>query len=264
MKLLFWNTHKNELINDYIAKLVDENEIDILIVAEYNADIENLDNLLNVSRKKLSRCNTIGSERIEIWSNYCNIKPGFQNKYFSLQIVNNEYIICGVHMYSDLYGDHHNERLALAEQIMIEIEKLKAKINSDKVIIIGDINESPYEKTSLSAKGFHGMPAFNENDRPYRDVYGESYQKMYNPMWNLFGDFNYPPGTYYRSEAKLLAPAWFMIDQIIISQSMISFLKRESLKIIVECDGEKFYTKEMHPNKKISDHFPIVCEFDNI
>lgn len=262
MRLLFWNTHKNENINEYIVKLVEENGIDILILAEYNSNIESLDNLLDESRKKLCRCNTIGSERIKIWSNYCNIEPGTQNKYYSLQIVNNEYIVCGVHMYSDLNGEHYDERLYLAEQIMDEIDKLKIKINSDKVIIAGDINESPYEKTPLSAKGFHGMPELKIDGDNSRIVYGKKYEKMYNPMWNLYGDFSYPPGTYYRSESKLCTPAWFMIDQIIMSQSMIRFLIKDELKIIVECEGEKLYTKEKHPNKQISDHFPIVCEFD--
>ena len=28
-------------------------------------------------------------------------------------------------------------------------------------------------------------------------------------MWNLFGDFKYPPGTYYRVESKLYNPCWF-------------------------------------------------------
>lgn len=264
MRLLFWNTHKNKHINTYIARLVEENEIDILILAEYNSNIEDLDVLLDRSRKKLSRCNTIGSERIKIWSNYCSTEPGTQDKYFSLQIINNEYIICGVHMYSDLNGERYDERLRLAEQIMGEIGKIKEKIDSDKVIIMGDINESPYEKTTLSAMGFHGMPELKVDSDANRVVYGKIYEKMYNPMWNLYGDFDYPPGTYYRSESKLCTPAWFMIDQIIMSKSMIDFLKKEQLRIIVECEGEKLYTREKHPDKKISDHFPIMCEFNII
>lgn len=262
MRLLFWNTHKNENINNYIVKLVEENEIDILILAEYKSNIERLDELLDESRKKLHRCNTTGSERIKIWSNYCNTEPAFQDKYYSLQIINNECIVCGVHMHSDLNGEHYDERLCLAEQIMEEIQKLKKKINSNKIIIVGDINESPYEKTSLSAKGFHGMPEFKLGDDISRIVYGKKYEKMYNPMWNLYGDFSYPPGTYYRSESKLYTPAWFMIDQIIMSQSMVEFLKKDELRIIVECEDERLYTPQMHPNKQISDHFPIMCGFN--
>lgn len=147
---------------------------------------------------------------------------------------------------------------------MEEIDKLKKKIDSDKIIIIGDINESPYEKTCLSARGFHGLPALEKDDDIGRSINGKMYEKMYNPMWNLFGDFNYPPGTYYRSESKLCSPAWYMIDQVIISQAMIKFFQRDDLKIIVKCLGENLYTKRKHPDKKISDHFPLMCGFDII
>ena len=262
MRLLFWNTYNNRDINKYIWGMVEENKIDIVILAEYNSDIKQLDQLLMNSSKRLHRWSTIGSERIKIWGNYIDVQPGIQDKYYSLQVVNGECIICGVHMFSNMNGERNDERQVLAFQVMREIDELKKKINSDKVIIVGDMNESPYEKTCLSARGFHGLPALMEEDDKYRRVSGTIYEKMYNPMWNLFGDFSYPPGTYYLSESKLCTPSWYMIDQIIISHSMINILKRDDLKIIVECMGEKFYTKKKHPDKKISDHFPVMCGFE--
>ncbi|MBP3595731.1 MAG: endonuclease/exonuclease/phosphatase [Lachnospiraceae bacterium] len=262
MKLLFWNTHKNKNINEYVSNLVAENEIDILILAEYSGNITELDSILAKSQKRLKRCNTIGSDRIKIWSNYLDVQPGIQEKHYSLQIINNEYIVCGVHLFSNLNGERNDERVLLANRIMDEISKLKQKIKTDKVIILGDINESPYEKTSLSALGFHGMPSLNVSDDKTRVVSGVEYEKMYNPMWNLYGDFEYPPGTYYRSESNLCTAAWYMIDQIIISQSMIGLLNRNDLKIIVECMGNSLYTENKHPNKRISDHFPIMCGFN--
>ncbi len=262
MKLLFWNTHKNENINKYILGLVEENEIDIVILAEYNSNIEQLDEVLSKSKKRLQRWNTIGSDRIKIWGNYIDIQPGIQNKYYSLQVINREYILCGVHMFSNLNGERNDERELLANQIMEEIDELRKKINSDKVIILGDINESPYEKTCLSARGFHALPALGKENDISRSVNGKIYEKMYNPMWNLFGDFSYPPGTYYRSESKLYTSSWYMIDQVIISPSMISLLKREDLKIIVKCLGGNLYTGKKHPDKKISDHFPVMCGFN--
>lgn len=264
MKLLFWNTHKNENINKYIIELVEENEIDIVILAEYNSDILALDEALCNCKKRLERWNTIGSDRIKIWGNYIDIQPGIQNKYYSLQVVKGEYIICGVHLFSKLNGERSDERMMIANQIMGEIANLKKRIDSDKVIILGDINESPYEKTSLSALGFHGLPALRTDETGFRNLNGKMYEKMYNPMWNLFGDFNYPPGTYYKSDAIFCAPSWYMLDQVIMSQSMIKFFDKKKLKIIVQCKNETFYTKLKHPNKKISDHFPIMCGFNNI
>ena len=43
---------------------------------------------------------------------------------------------------------------------------------------------------------------------------------------------------------------------------MIPLIVRKSLKIITECGKESLYTKQKYPNANISDHFPIMCEFD--
>lgn len=46
MKILFWNTYRNNKINKYIVDLVDKYEIDVLLIAEYTGKIDELDDLL--------------------------------------------------------------------------------------------------------------------------------------------------------------------------------------------------------------------------
>ena len=110
MKMLFWNTHRNSNINSFILELVEQNEIDILILSEYAGNLEELSKYLMQSKKRLCKWNSSGCNRIQIWGNYVDVEPGEQNKYFSIQIVNDKYIICGVHMYSDLNGERFDER----------------------------------------------------------------------------------------------------------------------------------------------------------
>ena len=94
-------------------------------------------------------------------------------------------------------------------------------------------------------------------DKITRKVNGTEYTKYYNPMWNFFGDFNYPPGTYYYSNnSSLYSPMWYIFDQVLISKEVIPFFRKESLEIITK----GLANKNGHPNKKISDHFPIVLE----
>lgn len=50
--------------------------------------------------------------------------------------------------------------------------------------------------------------------------------------------------------------------KLFVSKSMIPLIVRKSLKIITECGKESLYTKQKYPNANISDHFPIMCEFD--
>lgn len=264
MKILFWNTNRNQDINMYLASLVMDYNIDILITAEYAADKNELHNIFRKSNQYLNECNTFGCKRINFWSNYVEVEASVQSDHYSIQIVKDKYILCCVHLMSDLHGDSSYERLKIAEQIMYDIHDIEEKIDSKRSIIIGDFNEMPYGSACLNANGFHGLPVLREKDKNSRIVNNKEYQKFYNPMWNLFGDYTYPPGTYYFNQAKLHSPMWYMLDQVIISQELLPLFSKESLKIITTCSYGDLMDDSYHPNKRISDHFPIMCEIRNV
>ena len=263
MKILFWNTNRNPNINMYLLSLVQDNKIEMLITAEYTSDDKELVSLFKQNDIGLMPCNTIGCERLKMWCNYIDVEAANQQKYYSIQIVNRDIIVCSIHLPSDLHGEYSDERFAIIRQIMADINQLKDSIGTDKVIIIGDMNEMPYGKGCLNADGFHGLPALNITDKATRTVNGMEYPKYYNPMWSLMGDYSYPPGTYYLNASKLNSPVWYMLDQVIISKELIPKFKRESLKIVTSCSFSDFKNENNIPNKHISDHFPIICEIDD-
>lgn len=143
MRILFWNTNRNK-INQYIADLVRDYNIDVLILAEYEDERDELESLLQSYNKPLVEYNTLGCNRISFWSNYADVEPGIQDTYYSIQIIRRKCIVCCTHLFTDLHGDRSDERLAIIQQIMQEIKKLEVEINSKKTIIIGDLNEMPY------------------------------------------------------------------------------------------------------------------------
>lgn len=175
MKILFWNTNRNK-INQYIADIVRDYNIDVLIMAEYEDKKIELENLLQSYNKPLIECNTLGCDRIVFWSNYADVEPGIQDTYYSIQIIKKEYIVCCAHLFTDLHGDRSDERLAIIQQIMQEIRKLEEEINSRKTIIIGDLNEMPYGRGCLNANGFHGLPALKIDDTATRSVNNIEYR----------------------------------------------------------------------------------------
>ncbi len=242
------------------ASLVCDYDIDILIVAEYMDDEQELYALFRKSSHKLIRCNTEGCDRIKIWSSYINVKSELQEDKYSIQIINDTFVLCSVHLLSGSYVDHSEERLEEARKIMYDVQMAEEKINSPKTVIIGDMNEMPYGRGCLNANGFHGLPALNVSDRPTRKVDKKEYQKFYNPMWNLFGDFSYPPGTFYLNNSKMHSPMWYIVDQVIVSKEILPMFRKESLEIITACSYADLKDRNRHPNKKISNHFPIICE----
>lgn len=89
---------------------------------------------------------------------------------------------------------------------------------------------------------------------------GKTFKMFYNPMWNLFGDFSYPPGTYYHNGSEPINSFWNIYDQVMIRPSMRNCFVEKSLKIIVEMQKYSLVDKLRHPRKDISDHLPIVFE----
>lgn len=260
MKILFWNTNRNENINEYIISLVEDNDIDVLVLAEYGSNENELNNLLARTEQKLCICNTFGCDRIKVWSNYLNVMPANQNRYYSIQVFPNNTILCGTHLMSDMRGNRSDERLEIIQEIMNDLQDVEGKMESAKIIIIGDFNEMPYERGCLNANGFHGLPVLGIDDKKMRTVNQKEYRKFYNPMWNFFGDFTYPPGTYYLNQSKLYSPMWYILDQVIFSKECLDVFKKESLRILTNCSHGSLTDENMHPNEKISDHFPIMCE----
>ncbi len=260
MKIMFWNTHNNKDINEYLKSLVNDYRIDTLVLAEYNGKYDALENLLKETGQILRRCFTDPCKRLHILSTYSDVRPSSQDTYYSIHIFQKRFVLCGVHLMSNLRGDYSVERRKKAEIIKHDIEDAGKLMGTDRFMIIGDFNAMPYSHECLGADGFHGLPTLNMSEQPERMVSGEVYTKYYNPMWNLFGDYLHPPGTYYTSASRMVTPRWFMLDQIILSKGIIPHFVKDSLKIITDCSLGSLMSKNGRPNKKISDHFPIMCE----
>ena len=59
LKILFWNTHSNN-VNEYIVNLVIDNGIDVLVMAEYEDNEDELKMLFDKAGISLTLQNTIG------------------------------------------------------------------------------------------------------------------------------------------------------------------------------------------------------------
>lgn len=237
-------------------------DIDTIIVAEYKGDEADLKKQIKYNNLKHEKCNTIGSGRISIWSRYKRICPGTQNKYYSTQIFGEDLIVCGLHLMSDLYFEKSRERRAIIQELLLDVRELKQRNNTEKIMFIGDFNESPYSENCLDADTFHGLPVIESFESSIRKINGIEYNKYYNPMWNMFGDYEYPPGTYYWRNSSMHNSMWYILDQIIVSRELVPQLVKGSVKIITECSLGKLYDELKRPSKTISDHFPIMCEIN--
>ena len=259
MRICFWNTNKNKRINDYILDIVVEHFVDILVLAEYEADIEALEQKAAWYNIVIEEAFTSGCDRITILKRGRDVQPGAQNGYYSIQIVDSEYLLVCVHLPSKLYADRLKRNVVIS-QIIEEIQAYEERLDTEKTIIVGDINENPYEAGCLGATGFHGIPVYKDTMKKYRTIMTKSFKMFYNPMWNLLGDFSFPPGTYYYAGNEVENSFWNIYDQVMIRPCLRERFADNELKILCETKNGTLIDANNHPDKRISDHLPIIFE----
>lgn len=260
MRVLFWNTHNND-INQTICDIIWENKINIAILAEYNASVSNLLDRLSANSVPMKQYLSAGCEKIILLGNIDNIQPGFQSNRFSIQIVAEKLIICAAHLPSSIYGESSGRRRIVIQSIVKEIERTESELNTKYSIIVGDMNEDPYDDGCLSADNFHGLPCKTDALRESRIIEGKSFSMFYNPMWNFFGDFSSPPGTYYYDGSSIRNSFWHIYDQVLVRPCLLKDrFDERSLRIVTQSGIDSLLDERAHPNKKFSDHLPIIFE----
>jgi exonuclease III len=255
--VLFWNTNRNN-VDDLLASIVESEDIDLVILAEYSLDSKALTNKLSLRNKDFQVVPTIGCNRINI---VCNSLGEFEcfteTSYYTISrytISGMPLIIAAVHFPSQLRYNH-DSREELARSLKQDIERAERITGISKTIALGDFNVNPFDKTMINANCMHALPCARLLNRASRVVNGMEYSKFYNPMWNFFGDYTSPPGTYYYSDSNLTCYFWNMFDQVIVRRSLRNSIR--SLKIVTSTNEIDLLSDNETPNRDISDHLPI-------
>lgn len=259
LKILFWNTHKNKEINDILSELIVENNVNVAVLAEYEADMDVLIKCLEEKEVKMQHYPSC-CERIKLLGAVEGVELRLDAERYTIQIINNRDILCCVHLNSKLYEGHQQRREIIMEQIVRDIQNIEKEIGTENTIIVGDFNVNPYDTSCIEARYFHGMPIFDEAKRKKRMVSGREYSMFYNPMWNFLGDFQKPYGTYYYNDSNAESTYWNIFDQVILRPELRERFIDESLKIITETKTKYLLDANGHPNMNVSDHLPIVFE----
>ncbi len=260
MKILFWNTHKNTNINSVLSDIIIENSANIIVLAEFVSDIEDLLTTLSLKGISMEEYSTIGCERIKIIGNNHIVTANLQTDHTSFQVIDNKYILCGVHLNSKIFSDDIGKREILISTLIRDVQKIEKEVKTKGTIIVGDLNINPYEDSCINARYFHALPIYEETKRGKRIVASETFEMFYNPMWNFLGDFNKPYGTYYHNNSGTINTYWNIYDQVLIRPNIRDKFINESRKIITKTERINLLDEKGYPNKNISDHLPIIFE----
>lgn len=261
MNYLFWNVcgRKIQKINDYLVDVVIDKDLNLISLAEYEDDKNDLLKKMMERGYDFYHIPNIGCKRIEIFS---TIKPGQvehlrDTDYYTIKRIPHpslgKIIFAFVHFPSKQYA---NDRDLLVESIKFKnvIEDVEKECNSSVTVITGDFNMNPFEEGMMAAAGIHAFPTKFEANKKQRTIKGTKYSMFYNPMWSFFGDTGTPVGTYYYSASHQYNLYWNIFDQVLVRPSLIE--KISNVNILTKINETDLIDKKDKPN--ISDHLPLL------
>ena len=260
MNILFWNINKT-YIPKHINRIIETENIDIVILAENPIPPDTLLTTLNFNRASFYYAQSSGCRKLDVFTkfNHSYIKPISEYDRLSIRLVSipgtNPFLLAMVHMpdkrnWTD--DDQMFECVRLADSII----KAEKELKNTYTMLVGDFNMDPFEKGIVSSKGLHAIMCKKIASEKSRIVQGEEYPFFYNPMWNFMGDETEGPvGTYYYRSAKHINYFWHTFDQVLLRPSFFNGSKLPHVKII-QLDLKEIKCEET--GNKQPDHYPIA------
>jgi len=264
MKLFFWNTGGCK-IDNHLISVVNKKDIDLLVLAEFNENDSDFLEQINKEEEIFECIPQIGCKRISIFcrTNMVEIEHGPESSYYTIKkftLKNNfVFLMVAVHLPSKLNQNFITQTLE-ATEFKDEIELAEKQLETDNTFVVGDFNMNPFEYGMVSASAFHSVPCKRVASSNARKIKNREHKFFYNPMWNLFGDIDNNPGTYFHRDSQQTVYFWNILDQVILRPSLIGYFKLEELKILKNIDQSSLVSEDDRPN--VSDHLPIVFKFD--
>jgi exonuclease III len=262
LNFLFWNVKGNEVTTEIVA-LAKTHAIDILALAEFKGDEKHLLRAFYHAGYSLFSITVIGCRRIKLFSKLqpeC-FSPKFADPYVTSQAITIHFklklLVFFLHLPSKQYAKE-DDQLEYLKGLREEIETTRKESKINNIILLGDFNVNPFEKGMILASAMNAVACAYTAKKINRTIKNKTYRFFYNPMWNLFGDADKKPGTYFYNAATQVNYFWNMFDQVLLSPELIDYFELDSLKIINSVANKSLVKREsFRPDANISDHLPI-------
>ncbi len=265
MNFAFWNINRKDL-TDAIVELVNENEIDVIFIAESNLKPSYILNKLNSKGPKYFYCPSNVCDKILVYSKFKDkIFPLLQDspRIFARQLHSNKLnqsitIIC-LH-YQSKVNWNNEDQAAHSTEMKLFIDSVENLVGHKRTIVCGDFNMHPFDNGIIQSTGFHTTMDRNIAKKFTRKIGGKDYDYFYNPMWGFLGDLGRGKvsGTIYYSPAKPINYHWNLFDQVLIRPELIDYFDDDFLDIITNINSISLLnSSNIIDDIKFSDHLPI-------
>ncbi|KAA6344569.1 hypothetical protein EZS27_007803 [termite gut metagenome] len=270
MKFLFWNINKNNNIYDKIACLAVSEEIDVLMLAEFNGDPDELLLELNEDNTRYAYLPNGLYDKIHVFVTSPKListiydAPRYTVKSIISPIIGDSINLVILHYQSKRNWSKDDQSAHISEDIKPAIKEIEDTQGHKRTIVCGDFNMNPFEDSLVQHSGFHAVMEKEIAQKQTRTVSGKEYHFFYNPMWGFLGDLGRGKvsGTMYYSPANPIVYHWNLYDQVLIRPDLIDYFNDEGLDIVTQIGSTNLLTQKKLIDTNISDHLPIKFELN--
>lgn len=259
MKLLFWNLNKKDNA-DLALTCMREEEVGIAAFAEFShADFSD-EGLEVIGCKPLGyggcdKVKVITRESIEILNCY----KEYRFTVLPMKIGEICFVIAAAHLVDRMSSADPEPRLMDIRKMMDVVHGYENELSINKTVLMGDFNANPYDRELILPNAFN-VTLFkgivrNKTTRIWRDV---EYPFLYNLTIHWLSEESENYGSFYYS-GDCTSPIWNCYDQTLVSPELMDCINSYSyLKRI----GHTDLIAKVRPNRKISDHLPLLVDIN--
>lgn len=259
MTSIYWNTNNIKTFFG-IESLLSHYTPDLLFLSEID------DNLIETNKRQLTKIGyehfeNPGCERVTIVKKISlNVDLKIQNHYYtSITEKNTNTFFISIHLPSQMF-QHMNGLKEFIRDFRNEIDAEIGSSLEENIVVIGDFNVNPHEKPMIDFDGFLATNSIKSR----RTITHLSKRRTtyYNPTWQLYSrtkfpgtkSFNRPSGSSYDVLEH------HFLDQVVISQQLLSNIVDEKIEVIEKTKNVDFYDEKKNSSIE-SDHLPLLYQF---
>ncbi|MDB6000735.1 MAG: Endonuclease/exonuclease/phosphatase [Rhizobacter sp.] len=260
MQFLFWNVHKQNALTA-LDELVNATGAKILILAENDRPSEEVVAALQVRCGHFVALPKLGCRAVDIFidSSLGNPKSVCGSDRFSIWSFSRPgqlaFLLAAAHLRSKLYFSAHDKLLEACE-FRQQIESAERAVGHQRTVIVGDLNMNPFDPGVTGAAALNAVSCRVIAAGKPRTVSNRQHPFFYNPSWNLLGDSDGNPGTYYDRPTGYVSDYWNVFDQVPVRPSLIERFDLKSMKVLKMAGEQALVSKGGKP--KMSDHLPLT------
>lgn len=263
LRLLFWNMGSTATPS-MVGTLAAEHEPDVIVLVESQYGIATTVEELNVRTGLLYEMPFSLSDRFQFLVKIPadRVQPLHDGAHLAIKhiapVLGRSFILAAVHLPSKLHLDT-NDQATLCSRWVHHIREAETRAGHLRTVVIGDLNMNPFEPGIVGSEGFHAVSSRSVAARKTRLVLGEKRPLFYNPMWSMMGDAVGPAGTYYYASSNPITYFWNTFDQVLLRPELARHFTPGDVVVASSAGGESLLGAGGFPNKKISDHLPVIA-----